>query len=77
MELFKYVKHVVYMSTSHLILLFLILLLVFGPSRLEGLGLSLGKAIRGFKKGMEEASAPETTAEQKSNTPTTPPTSQA
>jgi sec-independent protein translocase protein TatA len=44
------------MSITHLILLFLILLLIFGPSRLEGLGSSLGKAIRGFKKGLEEGS---------------------
>ena len=35
------------------------LLLVFGPSRLEGLGLSLGRAIRGFKKGLEEGSEEE------------------
>lgn len=49
------------MSISHLILLFLILLIIFGPSRLEGIGLSLGKAIKGFKKGMEEGSAPEQT----------------
>jgi sec-independent protein translocase protein TatA len=28
-------------------------LLVFGPSRLPGLGKSLGDAIRGFKKGMD------------------------
>ena len=38
---------------------FFILLLVFGPSRLEGLGLSLGRAIRGFKKGLEEGSEEE------------------
>ena len=44
------------MSIAHLILLFFILLLVFGPSRLEGLGLSLGRAIRGYKKGLEEGS---------------------
>lgn len=42
------------MSISHLILLFLILLLIFGPTRLEGLGSSLGKAIKGFKKGLED-----------------------
>ena len=47
------------MSIAHLILLFFILLLVFGPSRLEGLGLSLGRAIRGFKKGLEEGSEEE------------------
>ena len=58
------------MSTSHLILLFLILMLVFGPSRLEGLGTSLGRAIRGFKKGLEEGSAPD--APQQSSTPVAP-----
>lgn len=42
------------MSTAHLIILLIIVILVFGPSRLEGLGSSLGKAIRGFKKGMSE-----------------------
>ena len=47
------------MSIAHLIVLFFILLLVFGPSRLEGLGLSLGRAIRGFKKGLEEGSEEE------------------
>jgi sec-independent protein translocase protein TatA len=41
------------MSIWHLIILFFILLLVFGPSRLEGIGVSLGKAIRGFKKGLD------------------------
>lgn len=59
------------MSISHLILLFLILLIIFGPSRLEGIGVSLGRAIKGFKKGMEEGS----TSEQKQNTDTKTPTS--
>lgn len=40
-------------SFWHLIMLFGIALLVFGPSRLEGLGSSLGKAIRGFKDGIK------------------------
>ena len=31
-----------------------IALLMFGPSRLPGLGKSLGEAIRGFKKGISE-----------------------
>lgn len=31
-----------------------IALLMFGPSRLPGLGKSLGEAIRGFKKGVTE-----------------------
>ena len=55
------------MSIAHLILLFFILLLVFGPSRLEGLGLSLGRAIRGFKKGLEEGSEEEAQKEASSD----------
>lgn len=42
------------MSISHLVILLLILLLIFGPSRLEGIGSSLGKGIKGFKKGLED-----------------------
>jgi sec-independent protein translocase protein TatA len=48
-----------------LALLLGIALLVFGPSRLPGLGKSLGDAIRGFKKGMEgEDEPPKTRSEQ-------------
>lgn len=42
------------LSFTHLLLLAIILLLFFGPSRLPQLGQSLGKAIRGFKKGLSE-----------------------
>ena len=42
------------LSFWHLLLVLLILIFAFGPSRLEGIGTSLGKAIRGFKKGMNE-----------------------
>ena len=31
-----------------------LVLIVFGPSRIPGLGKSLGQAIRGFKKGLNE-----------------------
>lgn len=31
-----------------------IILLIFGPSRIPGLGKSIGQAIRGFKKGISE-----------------------
>lgn len=41
-------------SISHLLLFAFIALLFFGPSRLEGLGKSLGRSIRGFKDGMNE-----------------------
>lgn len=41
-------------SITHLLLLGMILLIFFGPSRLPQLGQSLGKAIRGFKSGLSE-----------------------
>jgi sec-independent protein translocase protein TatA len=40
------------MSAWHMILLLVIVMIFFGPSRLPGLGKSLGEAIRGFKKGI-------------------------
>ncbi len=60
------------MSIWHLLILLVILLLVFGPSKLEGIGISLGKAVRGFKKGLEEGSdtKPVSTAQTAENTPT-------
>ena len=41
-------------SLTHLLLLAVIFLIFFGPSRLPQLGQSLGKAIRGFKTGLNE-----------------------
>lgn len=41
-------------SLTHLLLLAVIFLIFFGPSRLPQLGQSLGKAIRGFKQGLNE-----------------------
>ncbi len=41
-------------SVMHLLVLAVILLVFFGPSRLPGLGQSIGKAIRGFKDGLSE-----------------------
>lgn len=41
------------LGPMELVLIFGIALLLFGPSRLPGLGKSLGDAIRGFKKGMD------------------------
>lgn len=38
----------------HLLALVIIVLVFFGPSRLPGLGKSVGEAIRGFKKGLED-----------------------
>ena len=41
-------------SITHLLILALILLIFFGPSRLPALGQSIGKAIKGFKQGLNE-----------------------
>ncbi len=44
-------------SLTHILLLAVIVLIFFGPSRLPALGQSLGKAIRGFKSGLNEIDA--------------------
>lgn len=41
------------LSAWHIILLTIIVLIFFGPSRLPGLGKSIGSAIRGFKEGLD------------------------
>lgn len=58
-------------SLSHILILTLILLIFFGPSRLPALGQSLGKAIRGFKEGMNEVHNDSTSqqAQSQSSTP--------
>jgi len=38
-----------------LIVIFVVALIVFGPSKLPELGRSLGEAIRGFKKAINDA----------------------
>lgn len=44
------------MSVSfwQILIVVLVLLILFGPSRIPSLGRSLGEAIRGFKKGLDE-----------------------
>ena len=39
---------------AHLLVIFLIALVVFGPKKLPELGKGLGEAIRGFKKALNE-----------------------
>lgn len=38
----------------HLLVILVIVLIIFGPGKLGDLGTSLGKAIKGFKKAMED-----------------------
>lgn len=42
------------LSFTHILIIMLIVLLVFGSKRLPELGSSLGKSIREFKKSMQE-----------------------
>lgn len=41
------------MSLMHLLLLAIVLLLLFGPTKLPALGRSLGKGLREFKAGLK------------------------
>lgn len=41
-------------GATELIIILVILLLLFGPSRLGDLGSSLGKGIKGFKKSLKD-----------------------
>ena len=38
----------------HLLVIFFIALLIFGPKKLPDLGKSIGEGIRGFKEGMKD-----------------------
>ena len=41
----------------HIVVVLVVVLIFFGPSRLPGLGKSLGEAIRGFKSGVDGSMA--------------------
>jgi TatA/E family protein of Tat protein translocase len=41
-------------GTSELIIIMIIALLIFGPSRLAGIGSSLGKGIRDFRRSVRD-----------------------
>ncbi len=43
-----------HLGWGELLIILVILLIIFGPSRLGDLGSSLGKGIKGFKKAMHE-----------------------
>ena len=48
------------LGMPELIVILVIVLIIFGANRLPQLGEGLGKAIKGFKKGLNEAEQPET-----------------
>ena len=51
---------------THLIIIFAIALLVFGPKKLPELGKGLGEGIRALKEGMKDNNAPAPTEQSKS-----------
>jgi len=56
-------------APSHLLILLLIILVIFGPSKLGDVGGALGRAIRDFKKAMSEPEPPAPTASRSATTP--------
>lgn len=42
------------MGMPEMVVILVVALLVFGPAKLPSLGKSMGEAIKGFKKGLEE-----------------------
>ena len=45
-------------SPTHLLILLVIVVLVFGTKKLANMGKDLGSAVKGFKDGMADANAP-------------------
>jgi len=60
---------------GEILVILVLALLFFGPSKLPALGSSLGEAIKGFKKGLTEGSDPEPVATSKKQLPPTAPPS--
>ena len=54
------------LGLPEIVIIFVVVLLVFGPSRLPGLGKGVGEALGGFKKAMSGNDKPceETSCEQ-------------
>ena len=50
------------LSTTHLIIFLVIIVLVFGTKKLKSLGSDLGSAVKGFKDGMKDGSSSDTAA---------------
>jgi sec-independent protein translocase protein TatA len=47
-------------APSHLLILLAIVLIIFGPSKLGDVGGAMGRAIRDFKRAMNEGDDPKT-----------------
>jgi sec-independent protein translocase protein TatA len=51
-------------SIWHWLVVLLVIILVFGTSKLKNMGKDLGSAIKGFKEGIKEGDQPETADKQ-------------
>jgi sec-independent protein translocase protein TatA len=49
------------LAPTHLLILLVIILIIFGPSKLGDVGAALGRAIRDFKSAMNEPENPANT----------------
>ena len=49
------------LSIQHLLVVFLIVIVIFGTSKLKNIGGDLGSAIKGFRKAMESPDEPKST----------------
>ena len=56
------------MSIWHWLIVLVIIMLVFGTKKLKNIGADLGGAVKGFKEGVKEGSAPDGTASQDAKT---------
>ncbi|MFL6692538.1 MAG: Sec-independent protein translocase subunit TatA [Ramlibacter sp.] len=61
-------------SIWHWLIVLLIIVLVFGTKKLKNMGSDLGGAVKGFKEGMRDGSAPETPVPPAGQVTSTPPT---
>ena len=55
-------------STTHLIIFLVIIILVFGTKKLKNIGSDLGGAVKGFKDGMKDGTNPEKSADAPTST---------
>ena len=59
---------------THLLIIAIILLVLFGAKRLPELGKGLGEGLKGFKEGLKGVTdTPQTTAQQSTQVPPPPP----
>ena len=60
------------MSTIHIVLLVVVVVLIFGTKKLRNIGSDLGGAVKGFKDGMKDGSATDPAAPTEKVTASTP-----